>query len=135
MNDVCKILILCVDDEKCVLRSLERLFIDQDNYEVVTALSASEALEILEHQGAFKVVISDYRMPVMNGLEFLKAVKERWPETVRLVLSGYADSAEIQDALNNGLIYKVVTKPWNIDELLATVASALEYYDLQRNNS
>jgi len=135
MIDTCKILILCVDDEKNVLRSLERIFLDQDGYEVVTAISGVEALEIMERQGPFRIVISDYRMPVMNGLDFLRVVQGRWPDTVRIVLSGYADSAEIKSALNDGLVYKLLAKPWNGEELLATIAGAVEIRDLRNKDS
>jgi len=87
--------ILCVDDERNVLRSLERVFLD-DDYEVVTAASGEEGLQIMAGSGdTFQVVVSDYRMPVMNGVEFLKQVYEQWPDTVRIVLSGYADAGAI----------------------------------------
>lgn len=135
MIDGCKILILCVDDEMNVLRSLERIFLDQEDYEVVTAISGAEALNIMENQGPFRIVISDYRMPVMNGLDFLRAVQERWPDTVRIVLSGYADSADIKAALNDGLVYTLLTKPWNAEELLATIDRAVEICNLCNKDS
>ncbi len=135
MIDTCKILILCVDDEKNVLRSLERIFLDQEGYEVVTAISGVEALNIMEHQGPFRIVISDYRMPVMNGLDFLRAVQGRWPDTIRIVLSGYADSAEIKASLNDGLVYKLLAKPWNAEELLATIDGAVEICNLRNKDS
>ena len=91
--------ILCVEDERNVLRSLERIFLD-DEYEIVTAGSGSEGLEILkESNDSFQVVVSDYRMPVMNGVEFLKQVFELWPDTVRIVLSGYADAGAMVAAI------------------------------------
>ena len=86
--------ILCVDDERNVLKALERIFLD-DDYEIVLAGSGAEGLDILQKAEHFQVVISDYRMPVMNGVEFLKVVYERCPETVRIVLSGYADAGAI----------------------------------------
>ena len=125
--------ILCVDDERNVLRALERIFLD-DDYEIVLAGSGEEGLEIMEESGAFQVVISDYRMPVMNGVEFLKAVYERWPETVRIVLSGYADAGAIVAAINEGHIYKFIPKPWNDDELRVTIQNCLERYFLQKKN-
>ena len=125
--------ILCVDDERNVLRSLERLFID-DNYEIFLADSVEEGLKLLESEGPFHVVISDYRMPVMNGVDFLKAVYEKQPETVRIVLSGYADAGAIVAAINDGHIYKFIPKPWNDEELRVTIANSLERYFLQRNN-
>jgi len=125
--------ILCIDDEQNVLRSLKRLFLD-DPYEVLTAPSGAEGLLILAQSGTVPVVISDYRMPGMNGVEFLSEVRKRWPGTVRIVLSGYADTGAIVSAINEGQIYRFVAKPWNDDELRITVANALERYDLGRKN-
>ena len=125
--------ILCVDDEQNVLRSLTRLFLDAP-YEILTASSGAEGLLILDQSGTVPVVVSDYRMPGMNGVEFLSEVRKRWPETVRIVLSGYADTGAIVSAINEGQIYRFVAKPWNDDELRITVANALERYDLGRKN-
>jgi two-component system NtrC family sensor kinase len=80
------------------------------------------------------VVISDFRMPGMNGVEFLSEVRRRWPDTVRIVLSGYADAGAVVSAINEGQIYKFVAKPWNEHELTVAVANALERYDLGRRN-
>ncbi len=127
--------ILCVDDERNVLRALERVFLD-DDYEIVTAISGEEALAIMSESGdSFQVVVSDYRMPVMNGVEFLKQVFERWPDTVRIVLSGYADAAAIVSAINEGHIYKFIPKPWNDEELRVTIQNCLERYSLLRRNN
>jgi two-component system NtrC family sensor kinase len=128
-----QIKILCVDDERNVLRALERFFLD-DNYEIVNAGSGAEGLQALEESGPFQVVISDYRMPVMNGVEFLKAVYGRWPDTVRLVLSGYADVGAIVAAINEGHIYKFIPKPWNDEDLRVTIQNSLELYLLQKKN-
>ncbi|MDD2897145.1 MAG: response regulator [Desulfuromonadaceae bacterium] len=128
-----QIKILCVDDERNVLRALERIFLD-DDYEIVLAGSGEEGLKIMEESGPFQVVVSDYRMPVMNGVEFLKGVYERWPETVRIVLSGYADASAIVAAINEGHIYRFIPKPWNDDELRVTIQNCLERYFLQKKN-
>lgn len=125
--------ILCVDDERNVLRALERIFLD-DDYEIVLAGSGDEGLKIMEESGPFQVVISDYRMPVMNGVEFLRVVYERCPETVRIVLSGYADTGAIVAAINDGHIYKFIPKPWNDDELRVTIQNCLERFFLQKRN-
>jgi len=124
--------ILCVDDEPNVLKALGRIFLD-DDYEIVLAGSGAEGLDILQKSEPFQVVISDYRMPVMNGVEFLKAVYERRPETVRIVLSGYADASAIVAAINEGHIYKFIPKPWNDDELRVTIQNCIERYFLQKN--
>ena len=125
--------ILCVDDERNVLRSLERIFLD-DDYLIMTAGSGEEGLELLGEGPQVQVVISDYRMPGMNGVDFLREVFRRHPETIRIVLSGYADTAAVVAAINDGKIYKFIPKPWNDDELRATVIKALEHYESHRRN-
>lgn len=125
--------ILFVDDERNVLRSLERLFLEEE-YEIFTAASGREGLETLEQSGPFQLIVSDYRMPSMNGVEFLSEVCRRWPETERIILSGYADTAAIVAAINEGQIYKFIAKPWNDDELLQTVREVLDRYELRASN-
>lgn len=125
--------ILCVDDERNVLRALERIFLD-DDYEILTASSGEEGLEILNGSEQVQVVISDFRMPGMNGVEFLKEVFKTHPDTIRIVLSGYADTAAVVAAINDGKIYKFIPKPWNDDELKMTVVKALETFAIQRRN-
>lgn len=131
MND--RIRILCVDDEKNVLRAIRRVFLD-DDYEILSAVSAVEGLEILRTVEEIQIVISDYRMPGVNGVDFLKKVYKNWPETVRIVLSGYADTAAIVAAINEGQIFKFIPKPWDEDELKATIQKAIKRYFLKKNN-
>jgi two-component system NtrC family sensor kinase len=128
-----QIRILFVDDERNVLRSLERTFLDED-YEILTASSGAEGLSVLKSISQIQVVISDYRMPEMTGVEFLREVCKSWPDTVRIVLSGYADTASIVSAINEGQIYKFIPKPWNDDELKVTIVNALERYYLNKKN-
>jgi two-component system NtrC family sensor kinase len=125
--------ILCVDDEQNVLRALQRVFMD-DEYEVFIAASGKEGLGILEREPDFQVIVSDYRMPGMDGVEFLKHAHERWPETIRIVLSGYADTASIVAAINEGQIYKFIPKPWDDDALRMTINEANEVFSLRKNN-
>lgn len=125
--------ILCVDDEKNVLRSLQRLFLDEE-YEIIIASSGKEGLEILHNSHPVQIVISDYRMPEMTGVEFLKEVCSLWPDTIRIVLSGYADTTSVVGAINEGQIYKFIPKPWNDDELKVTVSNAIERYNLHKKN-
>ncbi|MEA3221566.1 MAG: response regulator [Thermodesulfobacteriota bacterium] len=125
--------ILCVDDEENVLRALKRLFLE-DDYEIITATSGAEGIKLLEGSEPIHVVVSDYKMPEMDGIEFLKQVRERWPDIVRIVLSGYADTASVVDAVNEGHIYKFMPKPWNDDELRVTIANAVERYFLHAKN-
>ncbi|WP_026842590.1 response regulator [Citrifermentans bremense] len=125
--------ILCVDDEKNVLRSLERIFLD-DDYTILTASSGQEGLELLHEEEQVHVIISDYRMPGMNGVEFLRAAFDLHPECIRIILSGYADTTAVVAAINEGKIYKFIPKPWNDDELRVTVNKAIEHFEAQRRN-
>jgi two-component system NtrC family sensor kinase len=127
-----EIKLLCVDDEPNVINSVRRLFLDT-GYTILTANSAQDGLSILE-DGDIQIVMSDYRMPKMNGVEFLREVRTRWPDTVRIVLSGYADTASIVSAINEGEIYRFIPKPWNDDDLKATIANAIERYHLLKKN-
>ncbi|RJQ44151.1 MAG: response regulator [Nitrospiraceae bacterium] len=129
-----QIRLLCVDDEENVLKALKRIFLDSD-YEIITASSGSEGLEILKETEPIQVVISDYRMPAMNGVDFLREVYRNWPDTVRIVLSGYADTASIVEAINEGHIYKFIPKPWNDDELKVSISNALDRYFIKQKNN
>lgn len=126
--------ILFVDDEPNVLRALRRLFMEDENYELLTAESGEEGLKILEQVQGVCVVVSDYRMPAMNGVEFLRRVHDLWPNTVRIVLSGYADTAAVVEAINVGHIYKFIPKPWNDSELRVNIANAADTCYLNREN-
>ncbi len=125
--------ILCVDDEKNVLKALRRLFYEE-NYDILLAESGKEGLAILEEHGNVDLIISDYRMPEMNGVDFLREVYKKCPDTIRIVLSGYADTAAVVEAVNLGHIYKFIPKPWNDEEVLATVRSGLETRALRKQN-
>ncbi len=131
MNDPVKILF--VDDERNVLKAIERLFMD-DDYEILTANSGEEGLSVIEREYPVHVVISDYKMLGMNGVEFLGQVFRKWPDTVRIVFSGYADTASIVEAINEGQIYKFIPKPWNDDDLKITISNSIEWYSLNKKN-
>ncbi|MDP2197673.1 MAG: response regulator, partial [Sulfurimicrobium sp.] len=124
--------LLLVDDEPNVLKALQRVF-RQENYLVATAPNPGEALKLMS-QGEFHLVISDYMMPGMTGAEFLKQVKSLYPETIRIMLTGHADTGAVMGAVNEGAVYKFILKPWNDDDLRITVALALEQFDLIRKN-
>jgi two-component system NtrC family sensor kinase len=130
MDEIIKI--LCVDDETNVLNAIRRLFMDYD-YVIHAASSGHEGFAVLEKE-EIQIVISDYRMPGMDGVAFLKKVYQRWPDTIRIVLSGYADISVIVAAINEGHIYKFISKPWNDDELKMTVSHAIERYFLHKQN-
>ncbi|XLZ72234.1 HD domain-containing phosphohydrolase [Massilia sp. SR12] len=123
--------ILCVDDEPNILSALRRLLRGKD-YQVLTADSGTAGLELLAQQ-AVDLVMSDMRMPVMDGARFLAQVRERWPGTVRLLLTGYSDVQSIQDAINCGEIYRYITKPWDDSDLLLIVRHALERRALEQD--
>ena len=120
--------VLCVDDELNVLRSLKRL-LRKEPFRLLIAESGAEALEVLKKEEVH-VVCSDYRMPGMTGTELLSKVAELYPLTVRVVLSGYADIAAIVEAINNGHIYRFLSKPWNDEQLKANLKSCLEHQEL-----
>ncbi len=118
--------ILVVDDEPANLRMLERLF--HGEHEVITAGSGAEALELLNRYDV-ALIISDQRMPGMTGIEFLKQASQMRPQTVRIVLTGYTDVNDLVDAINCGVIYKYITKPWVNIDLRQTVERALEHFE------
>lgn len=118
--------ILIVDDEPANLRLMERLF--RRDYQVVTALSGKEALELLK-QHDVALIISDQRMPGMTGIEFLKSAAELRRQTVRIILTGYTDVNALVEAINSGVVYKYVTKPWLNEDLQQTVKRGLENYE------
>lgn len=105
-----------------------------EDYEILTAASGEEGLVLFAQHADIQVVISDYRMPGMNGVEFLRQICEKYPDTVRIVLSGYADTSAVVSAINEGQIYKFVAKPWSDEELRQTVAKAVESFALHRQN-
>ncbi len=120
--------VLFVDDEEKILRSLKRGLLDE-SYQALFANSGREALEILETEKVH-VLVTDMRMPEMRGLELLKIVKEKYPQIVRMVLSGYTQITTLLTAINQGEIYKYITKPWKLEEdFIPSVRQALEYYD------
>jgi response regulator RpfG family c-di-GMP phosphodiesterase len=121
MND--RIQVLCVDDEVFILRALKRQFMDT-GYDIIMAGSGEEGLKILGERPV-QVIISDYNMPGMNGIEFMDEVMEKWPETVRIVMSGSADQSIFQRALDCGLIHQFISKPWIEAELKAGILSAI----------
>jgi type II secretory ATPase GspE/PulE/Tfp pilus assembly ATPase PilB-like protein/CheY-like chemotaxis protein len=124
--------LLIVDDEPSIVNALTRVF-RRENYDVIGAASAEEALELMG-TGPVQVVISDYLMPGMNGAELLKRIKALYPDTIRIMLTGHADTGAVMGAINEGAVYKFILKPWNDDDLRITVALALEQADLIRRN-
>ena len=124
--------ILIVDDEPHVISALIR-GLDEEPYQVIGRPGGAEALQLMEGQ-SFKVVISDERMPGMDGAEFLAQVKVRYPEAIRIMLTGHASVEATMRAVNRGEIYRFFTKPWDEIELKLAIRSALEKYDLEQEN-
>jgi len=124
--------VLLVDDEENILASLRRL-LHQQPYEVLTARTAQDALRMLEERPV-ELIVTDYRMPGMSGTDLLRQVQQRWPDTVRIVLSGYSEVKSIIAAINEGAIYKFVTKPWNDEEMKLHVRRAMEQALLAAEN-
>lgn len=123
--------LLVLDDEENVLAALRRL-LRRDGYRILTANNATEAFELLA-LNEVQVIISDQRMPQMNGTEFLGRVKEMYPDTMRMVLSGYTELQSITDAINHGSIYKFLTKPWQDDLLREHVREAFMFYESKQD--
>ncbi|PLX84282.1 MAG: response regulator [Desulfuromonas sp.] len=124
--------ILIVDDEEQVIKALQRTLMDED-YEICSARSGKEALNLLQSRN-FKVVISDERMPGMQGSELLSIVSLRYPEAARIILTGHASIDAAMKAVNEGQIYRFLVKPWNEMELRLAIRAAIEKYDLETRN-
>jgi response regulator RpfG family c-di-GMP phosphodiesterase len=125
--------VLFVDDEPSILAALKRLF-RADGYTLFTAESGAAALALLETQSV-DVVVSDMRMPGMDGAQLLEQIFSRWPDTKRILLTGYADVAATVAAINRGKIWRYVAKPWHDDELRLTVQQALAHRLLLQENA
>ena len=121
-------LVLVVDDETRSLDSIRRNL--EEDFRILTASSADEARGLLERHEV-SVILCDQRMPGTSGVKFLKEVREAWPDTVRIIISGYTDSQDIIAGINDAGIYQYVLKPWVPEHLLSTVAKAAEARSLQ----
>jgi DNA-binding NtrC family response regulator len=124
--------ILIVDDEENVRNALRRS-LRKEGYELFFAAEPAEALELLSSQSV-DLVLSDHLMPNMTGLELLEKVYIRYPETIRILLTGHVDMQTAIDAINHGEIYRFLTKPWDDIDLKVTLHLAFEQLDLEREN-
>ncbi|MBS1857630.1 MAG: response regulator [Acidobacteria bacterium] len=120
--------ILCVDDETNVLQAIERQF--RRKFEIHTALGPEAGLQAVQHDGPFAVIVSDLRMPGMDGIRFLTRVRECAPDTVRIMLTGHADLTDAIAAVNQGNIFQFLTKPCRSEMLARALNAALEQYSL-----
>ena len=124
--------VLVVDDEENILNSLKRALMEE-SFGVYTTTDYKEALDIVKN-GEIKVVLSDHRMPGINGVDFLQMVKNEDPDIIRILFTGYADVQMAQEAINIGEVYRFVNKPWDVQDLLTTIRNALEKFDLVQEN-
>jgi diguanylate cyclase (GGDEF)-like protein len=124
--------LLLVDDETSIVSSLRRL-LRGDGYRILTANSGREGLKLLEEH-TVDVIVSDQRMPEMTGVEFLREVRRLYPDTVRIVLSGYTELQTVTDAVNGGSIYKFLTKPWDDEQLRSHIQEAVAYGAMANEN-
>ena len=115
--------VLYVDDEEINLELLKLTFMNE--FHIVTASSAAEGFRELESHSDIHVVISDLKMPVMNGLDFIKEIKRRYEEKVCMLLTGFMESEVILEGFNKDLIFRYMMKPWDKEELRETVLEAL----------
>ena len=118
--------ILLVDDEPEILYSLKGLL--RREFNLYTAESGREAMEILEGH-AIHVIMTDQRMPEMTGVQLMRRVANEYPQAIRIVFTGYADIKAVIDAINNGGLYRYITKPWDPDELIELLHEAAAKYD------
>jgi response regulator RpfG family c-di-GMP phosphodiesterase len=128
-----KLKLMVVDDEPDNLELLYRTF--QRDFQVFRANSARTALEILEQEGEMAVIISDQRMPEMNGTEFLSVTVDRFPDTMRILLTGYTDVEDLVEAINSGRVFKYITKPWNPENVKAVVQHAADTYRILKKRT
>ncbi|NDJ17834.1 response regulator [Myxacorys almedinensis] len=124
---------LVVDDEPDNLDLLYRTF--RRDFHVLRAESGVRALELLATEGEVAVIISDQRMPEMKGTEFLSRTVPQFPDTMRIILTGFTDVEDLVEAINSGQVYKYITKPWDPNELKAVVQRAAETYDLLKQRT
>jgi signal transduction histidine kinase len=127
-----EIQVLMLDDEQNILNSLKRL-LREEEFGVFTTTDHKEALEMLGKE-KIKLVVSDHRMPEISGTEFLKQVKEKSPDSVRILLTGHTDITIAEEAINKGEVYRFLNKPWDDSALKATLREAIASFDMAENN-
>lgn len=123
--------VLYVDDELNNLNSFKAAF--RRNFSIFTAQSAKEGRKILESE-EIGVIITDQRMPGETGIEFLESILPIYPDTIRILLTGFSDINAVMGAINRGQVYKYLVKPWQDDELKMYIQNALELYNLRKEN-
>ncbi len=132
-TDIEKLKLMVVDDEPDNLELLYRTF--RRDFQVYQATNAASAFAILDKEGEMAIIISDQRMPQMNGTEFLSRTVERFPDTIRILLTGFTDVEDLVDAINSGQVFKYITKPWKPDRLKIVVEQAADAYRLVKKRT
>jgi len=127
-----KINILYIDDEEANLKSFKMAF--KRDFVIYTAISAEKAFEILKEVKEIPLIISDQKMPEMTGIEFFSKIITVHPETIRILLTGYTETLDLINAINEGNVYRYIVKPWNASELKQTIAGAIAHYQLKKKN-
>lgn len=124
--------VLFIDDEVNIVDGIKRLFM-RESFGVFATNSLTEARTFLASQPV-KVVVSDHRMPDILGVKFLQEVKQAYPDTVRILFTGYTDFSAAEEAINLGEVYRFISKPWKTTELISTIRQAIEHFDLVEHN-
>src|SRR3989337_1672830 len=124
--------VLLVDDEENILNALNRT-LRKEQYRILTATNGADGLSILEKE-MITIVLSDHRMTGMEGVEFLSEVRKKSPDTIRMMLTGYADIRAVMNAINQGEVYRFITKPWDDEEIKLIVRGAIKHSDIVTEN-
>jgi response regulator RpfG family c-di-GMP phosphodiesterase len=125
--------VLYIDDEEHNLLAFKAAF--RRLFNVFTASSADEGMQVLAQRPELHVILSDQRMPKMTGIEFFEAILEKHPEPIRILITGYTDINAVIDAINRGQVYKYLSKPWNADDVKNFIEKAYEVYKLRKENA
>ncbi|KKU12481.1 MAG: Signal transduction histidine kinase [Parcubacteria group bacterium GW2011_GWC2_45_7] len=123
-----EIQVLFLDDEESIIDGVQRLFM-REAFGILATTSPDKAREALAKE-KIKVVVSDQRMPEIAGVKFLREVKEKYPDVVKILFTGYTDFSAAEEAINIGEVYRFISKPWKTAELLSTIRQSIEHYDL-----
>ncbi len=118
--------ILTIDDEVANLNALKRIF--NPDYNVFSATNCKDALAIMESE-EIALILADHKMPGMTGIEFMEEIRHRYPDTVRIIITGYTDEKLLMDAINVGHVYSFISKPWDVEELRDVVNRGIEVYE------
>ena len=119
--------VIMVDDDEQILKSFKRRL--RKRFKLDVAMGGAEGLDLMASQGPYAVVVSDYRMPEMDGVEFLKRVREQHPDTVRMMLTGFADLRTAIEAVNEGQVFRFMTKPCPPEILSEAISQAIKYHE------